>query len=94
MLKIFVLWPERQVPGEAKCISTYMSFTRNEPDAARGQKDLYQRFLSANVLDTPYLLSAAQHEHTALPDSQKAWHITTDGPAEYQACCGVVAPQQ
>ncbi len=37
--RIFVPWQGRRIPGGAKCIKTYMSIARDEPDAARGQKD-------------------------------------------------------
>ena len=43
--------------GGAKRIKTYMSFARNEPDAARGQKGPYPRFLKIVpcLMPIPYM---------------------------------------
>ena len=53
------------MPGEAKCIKTYMSFARDEPDAGKGQKDhesmqpeavsTFEEFLRAAKENEPFM---------------------------------------
>jgi hypothetical protein len=44
--KDFRSLPGKRIPGEAKYVKTYAGYTRDEPDAGRGQKNHYSVFSS------------------------------------------------